>query len=73
MWLNNELRYCSYTTNKFSPQELIFKNIRTSDVQIIQINSVLKNPEHRHLSQFWVQIIQINSVLKNQLTHELAL
>ena len=65
MWLNNELRYCSNNTNKFSPQELIFKNIRTSDVQIIQINSVLKNAPRTTDSGPSVQIIQINSVLKN--------
>ena len=55
----------SNNTNKFNPQELrdIAKHHHT--VQIIQINSILKNlPVGFHLDQV-VQIIQINSILKN--------
>ena len=34
---------CSNNTNKFNPQEQSSENITLVDVQIIQINSILKN------------------------------
>ena len=34
---------CSNNTNKFNPQEQGRVDINTNDVQIIQINSILKN------------------------------
>ena len=40
------------------------------DVQIIQINLVLKNPLYDHILQNLVQIIQINLVLKNNKTYD---
>ena len=57
----------SNNTNKFSPQELTGCDTLRECVQIIQINSVLKNAPRTTDSGPSVQIIQINSVLKNQL------
>ena len=55
----------SNNTNKFSPQEHNTVQCWEVGVQIIQINSVLKNAPRTTDSGPSVQIIQINSVLKN--------
>ena len=55
----------SNNTNKLSPQEQHQSSGDRGEVQIIQINLVLKNfPAVQH-SFLKVQIIQINLVLKN--------
>ena len=56
---------CSNNTNKLSPQERIGEGFIQKEVQIIQINLVLKNKHHLLLFLPFVQIIQINLVLKN--------
>ena len=56
---------CSNNTNKFNPQELSWFCSNCSLVQIIQINSILKNARFLPLNFTSVQIIQINSILKN--------
>ena len=55
----------SNNTNKLSPQELNQKQSKALQVQIIQINLVLKNTRKRDTIILIVQIIQINLVLKN--------
>ena len=55
----------SNNTNKFNPQEQEDGLIKKEKVQIIQINSILKNPCIALSSLIPVQIIQINSILKN--------
>ena len=55
----------SNNTNKLSPQELPSLSGICFDVQIIQINLVLKNCSLEHNPNSCVQIIQINLVLKN--------
>ena len=40
---NNDCSTCSNNTNKLSPQEHYLKQENSKDVQIIQINLVLKN------------------------------
>ena len=55
----------SNNTNKFNPQELFIVSSASSYVQIIQINSILKNDLPEPEKDELVQIIQINSILKN--------
>ena len=55
----------SNNTNKLSPQELQKKSNSSTNVQIIQINLVLKNTYSASYLIVSVQIIQINLVLKN--------
>ena len=55
----------SNNTNKFNPQELNICGIFKITVQIIQINSILKNNRMDTFTSLSVQIIQINSILKN--------
>ena len=61
-------RHSSNNTNKLSPQEHDNPFFLKADVQIIQINLVLKNCLSNSLLDSSVQIIQINLVLKNQLS-----
>ena len=56
----------SNNTNKLSPQELSSIPNVSLNVQIIQINLVLKNGCQARKVLFLVQIIQINLVLKNR-------
>ena len=56
---------CSNNTNKLSPQEHHTTLESALQVQIIQINLVLKNYHTELLQVQHVQIIQINLVLKN--------
>ena len=56
----------SNNTNKLSPQEHDRQRSARVDVQIIQINLVLKNLYSPCMSLASVQIIQINLVLKNR-------
>ena len=55
----------SNNTNKFNPQELELTIEEQEMVQIIQINSILKNHTLHKTMHSEVQIIQINSILKN--------
>ena len=55
----------SNNTNKFNPQEPAWAEEISELVQIIQINSILKNCTTTSFTAFIVQIIQINSILKN--------
>ena len=55
----------SNNTNKLSPQELVAQSDDGKEVQIIQINLVLKNIYGYVDVIHIVQIIQINLVLKN--------
>ena len=57
--------YGSNNTNKLSPQEPTATQYKQGDVQIIQINLVLKNYHLFKWILLSVQIIQINLVLKN--------
>ena len=59
----------SNNTNKLSPQEHKKGSFEDEDVQIIQINLVLKNTSLAGLPEVEVQIIQINLVLKNRIAH----
>ena len=60
----------SNNTNKLSPQEQHQSSGDRGEVQIIQINLVLKNQSTSPHRQY-VQIIQINLVLKNNLKLQL--
>ena len=60
-----ETNDCSNNTNKFNPQEQRNLYQLLLKVQIIQINSILKNLYLDDVGIFVVQIIQINSILKN--------
>ena len=55
----------SNNTNKFNPQERVSCCCWWVRVQIIQINSILKNLLAAKTVYMIVQIIQINSILKN--------
>ena len=57
----------SNNTNKFNPQEPADNITLYIFVQIIQINSILKNSFSYTIPTDWVQIIQINSILKNHI------
>ena len=57
----------SNNTNKFNPQEPEYPLNISITVQIIQINSILKNYNSNNLIYISVQIIQINSILKNSI------
>ena len=59
---------CSNNTNKFNPQEHSELHEEFEIVQIIQINSILKNWYQVIRWYNFVQIIQINSILKNFLS-----
>ena len=61
----NTLAIRSNNTNKLSPQEHSTYTQEQTNVQIIQINLVLKNLFLKVLGNRLVQIIQINLVLKN--------
>ena len=63
--MDHTLEVCSNNTNKLSPQELAFLIYMYEQVQIIQINLVLKNLATFIIYLITVQIIQINLVLKN--------
>ena len=67
--LANVRKRGSNNTNKLSPQELIDKPVDSFQVQIIQINLVLKNLLMFKPHFLYVQIIQINLVLKNPSRH----
>ena len=58
----------SNNTNKFNPQEPRVSVCHKHKVQIIQINSILKNDGIGTYDINEVQIIQINSILKNALS-----
>ena len=62
----------SNNTNKFNPQELIDSIKNLVQVQIIQINSILKNWHRLRSILENVQIIQINSILKNKMRIEIS-
>ena len=63
----------SNNTNKFNPQERPGASFGRPLVQIIQINSILKNLLLVYSQEQLVQIIQINSILKNSNTTDLYL
>ena len=63
--MRTPLHFCSNNTNKLSPQEQGSLQSAEHDVQIIQINLVLKNQDIGGVILTMVQIIQINLVLKN--------
>ena len=63
----------SNNTNKYNPQEQGTVLIPLLFVQIIQINSILKNIVMSLFSIVTVQIIQINSILKNNMIYRYLL
>ena len=59
------LAYSSNLTNKYNPQELMFYLFQKIRVQILPINTILKNDLPEHEKDELVQILPINTILKN--------
>ena len=57
----------SNLTNKYNPQEPIPKGKKCYYVQILPINTILKNNQAQRKPCNDVQILPINTILKNQL------
>ena len=55
----------SNLTNKYNPQELILNVLSVQMVQILPINTILKNPDGHQTEPAMVQILPINTILKN--------
>ena len=57
----------SNLTNKYNPQEQPLNSPSSTSVQILPINTILKNFVSPLLSLCTVQILPINTILKNNL------
>ena len=55
----------SNLTNKYNPQELRASDRKVSSVQILPINTILKNWLRTSVFAIAVQILPINTILKN--------
>ena len=55
----------SNLTNKYNPQELRASDRKVSSVQILPINTILKNKRQQLHGSKLVQILPINTILKN--------
>ena len=58
--------HSSNLTNKYNPQEPLLALAGIINVQILPINTILKNAMERHSRTALVQILPINTILKNQ-------
>ena len=59
------MQLSSNLTNKYNPQELKKNNKKIKNVQILPINTILKNFLIRLYIISLVQILPINTILKN--------
>ena len=59
----------SNLTNKYNPQEQEGKHEGNFKVQILPINTILKNALHYMPVLILVQILPINTILKNAIDH----
>ena len=59
---------CSNLTNKYNPQEPDILPVEPCSVQILPINTILKNAILGHVGMKMVQILPINTILKNRLS-----
>ena len=57
--------WSSNLTNKYNPQEQLWMKCLAMTVQILPINTILKNGNHPTWCIRWVQILPINTILKN--------
>ena len=63
--LMNKKNMGSNLTNKYNPQERIIDTLKLDDVQILPINTILKNVKYQLIFCIFVQILPINTILKN--------
>ena len=56
---------CSNLTNKYNPQEHKIRYVCENAVQILPINTILKNKARLKVDSLSVQILPINTILKN--------
>ena len=63
------MQLSSNLTNKYNPQELKKNNKKIKNVQILPINTILKNLYNCCLMFAVVQILPINTILKNTMLY----